>query len=133
MCDSSRYFYRFFGSVYPTGFGFVSEAARPQKWFQAIYSIRSQLENFKSVELPPSAVTPKTCVFPTGCGAWIRTKILGFKGRCPTIRRPRKSLKYYWNTGNFSRNASGSPRGLPLDAKIMACQIPAVICQFSAL
>ena len=24
-----------------------------------------------------------------GCGTWIRTKILGFKGRCPTIRRSR--------------------------------------------
>ena len=25
-----------------------------------------------------------------GCGTWIRTKILGFKGPCPTIRRSRK-------------------------------------------
>ena len=32
-------------------------------------------------------------VFLLCCGAWIRTRIYGFKGRCPTIRRSRK-IKY---------------------------------------
>ena len=27
------------------------------------------------------------------CGTWIRTRINGFKGRCPTVRRSRKDMR----------------------------------------
>ena len=35
------------------------------------------------------------CFLRNCCGTWNRTKILGFKGPCPTVRRSRKVLKHY--------------------------------------
>ena len=45
-CGSSRYFYRFFGSFYPSGFGFFSESRPPAKmrsdYFQYTQPIRKK-------------------------------------------------------------------------------------------
>ncbi|OHB20776.1 MAG: hypothetical protein A2939_02370 [Parcubacteria group bacterium RIFCSPLOWO2_01_FULL_48_18] len=57
-CGSSRYFYRFFGSFYPNGFGFFSELARPPKWVRTNFRIQHHFENCKFLDTgPPQAAT----------------------------------------------------------------------------
>lgn len=68
---------------------------------QNLSSPTDETKNPREISGDASRSPDLACV---GCGAWTRTKIDGFKGRCPTIRRPRKTL--YLTNYSFFCNAS---------------------------
>ena len=72
---------------------------RPLLQFILLYHFSRRIPACRQAGILPARARRKTQTLLIGCGTWIRTKILAFKGRCPTIRRSRNYITWH----NFAK------------------------------